>query len=87
MYAFRASSDICMSLADPWNVDFLNMPKEDNKYFRFERPNAVLHCFCPDIETTERKLKFYRDSGQQPGCNHPLEADGQLAPLESWMIE
>lgn len=49
-------------------------------------PYAGLHCFAPDDEEIERKLRFYRDSGFSPNMLHPLKFGGPLEPLPDWAI-
>ena len=50
------------------------------------KPYAGLHCFAPDDEEIERKLKFYRDSGFSPNMLHPLKFGGELEPLPDWAV-
>ena len=47
-------------------------------------PYCRLHNNCPDVETTNRKLKYYRESGLMPGIRHPFEYGGALEPLPEW---
>ncbi len=47
-------------------------------------PYALLHHGWPDEETVNRKLDFYRRSGQIPGMRHPLQYGGNLEDLPEW---
>lgn len=84
LWAFTADSRVRFS-DHPWNTELLEIDVLKNVY-NFEKPEALLHCFCPDIETTEKKMKFYRDSGEIPGYQHPLKSCGKLANIEPWMV-
>ena len=57
-----------------------------DRVYKFEKPEVLLHYFCPDEETVEKKMRFYIDSGEIPGYLHPLEGCGRLVEIESWMI-
>lgn len=67
---------------DPWKHECVPIP--DRLHFNFALPAALLHDFAPDEETIQRKLKFYRNSGQHPTMLHPLEFGGRLEDLPDW---
>jgi hypothetical protein len=50
-------------------------------------PYALLHCPWQTEEMVERKLAFYRLSGQIRGMQHPLHFGGPLEPLPEWAHE
>lgn len=66
---------------NPWSHDII--PCWDSA-LNLEHPHACLHYFCPDPITVNRKLEFYRESGEQPEALHPLEGCGSLAMLPDW---
>lgn len=83
-YAFTADSGI-RYIEHPWHTELVDTsPLKQAHNFIF--PNVLLHYFCPDKETTEKKMKFYIDSGQIPGYQHPLESCGSLSEIKPWMI-
>lgn len=51
---------------------------------KLEPPYALLHCPWQTDEMVERKLAFYRLSGQIPTMLHPLEFGGAVEPLPEW---
>lgn len=83
LYAFTKDSGIRF-VSHPWITEFVNNKPLDNVY-KFEQPEMLLHYFCPDEETTEKKMKFYIDSGEIPEYQHPLESCGRRLNIESWM--
>jgi glycosyltransferase involved in cell wall biosynthesis len=50
-------------------------------------PYALLHCPWQTEEMVERKLAFYRLSGQIKNMQHPLHFGGPLEPLPEWAVE
>jgi glycosyltransferase involved in cell wall biosynthesis len=66
-----------------WSHDILpcwQPPQE----LKLEYPHSCLHYFSPDEATVNRKLEFYRESGEQPKALHPLKGCGELATLPDW---
>lgn len=57
---------------------------DDSRIARMMPPYCLLHCPWPDDETVEKKLKFYRESGEVPNMKHPLEYAGEIEPLPEW---
>jgi len=60
-------------------IDFTTMESEN-----LSPPYCRLHNNCPDIETTNRKLRYYRESGLMPGIKHPFEYGGAIEELPEW---
>jgi len=85
LYGFTPDSGIRFDETDPWNVNLVSQDPLRSVY-KFQYPYVLLHYFCPDLETVERKMKFYRESGQQPSYQHPLQSCGPLANIEPWMV-
>lgn len=50
-------------------------------------PYCLLHNSWPDEEEVQRKLRFYKNSGQHPTACHPLEFCGELDDLPEWAVE
>lgn len=86
LYGWHRDSGLRFSEKDPWNVDLVNYDLVRGRTYNIPLPDARLHFFCPDPEETERKAKFYRESGQQPSYRHPLQSCGPLKPIEPWMV-
>ena len=84
LWAWRLDSGIVADERNPWDHVILNVPKER---YLLDHPNSCLHRYYPDEETIERKLKFYRESGQHPSMLHPLQTQGVMAELLEWMRE
>ena len=47
-------------------------------------PNCLLHFSWVDEKRLEKKLNYYRQSGQHPTIQHPLEHAGALKELPEW---
>lgn len=84
IWAWRADTKIRASEKDPLIHDLSVREKPDLPQLQLLPPYCLLHYYCPDEETTERKLKKYRESGQHPTLLHPLEAGGELESLPEW---
>lgn len=84
LWGFRAGH-LRFSEDDPWTTSLVSDRPMKHKY-EFERPNCNLHFFCPDEETTQAKLDFYRGIYEIPNAKHPLEYCGPLKSLEPWMV-
>jgi len=85
LYGFTSDSGIRFDETDPWNVNLVSYEPLKSVY-KFQYPYVLLHYFCPDPETVDMKMKFYRESGQQPDYRHPLQSCGSLANIEPWMV-
>ena len=48
-------------------------------------PYCLLHYAWPTPEIAQAKLARYRNNGQQPTAQHPLQFGGALAPPEDFM--
>ena len=60
-------------------IDFTKIESQ-----RLMPPYCRLHNNFPDIETTNRKLKYYKESGLMEGIRHPFEYCGALENLPEW---
>jgi len=85
LWAWKLSSLIFASEIDPWHHTMVNI--DSVKSLKLPKPYSCLHKFCSDPETTQAKLDFYRDSGQNPNIIHPLDSCGKLLPIEDWMVD
>ena len=59
----------------------------DDKVMKLMPPYALIHCPWQTEEMVERKLAFYRLSGQIKNMQHPLHFGGPLEPLPDWCVE
>lgn len=84
IWAWRTRCKIHADNKEDWGIIYLDFPVHD-ECFPVEYPYALLHDYCPDVETVERKLNFYNGSGKMSHTVHPLDICGELAPLEFWM--
>lgn len=81
LWAWRSTVPVRALEDNPWSHDILPCWKSS---LSLDYPLSCLHYFCPDEKTIERKLEFYRNSGEQPTALHPLEGCGELATLPEW---
>jgi glycosyltransferase involved in cell wall biosynthesis len=84
LWGWRAISGLRANEEKPWSHEFLYTPKPE-EYQKFEPPMALLHRPWPTEEVTNKKLKFYRDSGQHPTMFHPTDFGGHMEPIKEWM--
>jgi glycosyltransferase involved in cell wall biosynthesis len=70
--------------SEEWGIILQNFP-EPQEGILLKFPHALLHDYCPDIDTVNKKLEFYRKNGRMCYTPHPLES-GPLADMESWMV-
>ena len=47
-------------------------------------PYCLLHYSWVDKERLEKKLKYYRESGQHPTMSHPTDFAGTPEKLPDW---
>lgn len=73
--------EIWASESDPAAHDIKGIPDDALK---LDFPLALLHYFYPDEETMDKKLDFYRKSGQHPNIQHPMDSFGKLDKLPEW---
>lgn len=62
------------------------IPPED-EILKLMPPYALRHCPWQTDKMVERKLAFYRLSGQIENMLHPLEFAGNVEPLPTWAVE
>jgi glycosyltransferase involved in cell wall biosynthesis len=90
LWAFRSSLDIRADVSDPWH---LTMKWGNQANLTNLRPHAkhvefghcLLHFSWPTPEEADAKVKWYRESGVQPTCVHPLEWAGPIEPA-AWFM-
>lgn len=82
LWGWRAGMPI-RALDNDWSHDVPHTWQPEQE-LNLEQPHCCLHYFSPDEATVERKLKFYRESGEIKGALHPLEGCGELAQLPEW---
>lgn len=83
LWGWRSDVPVRALEDNPWSHDIIPCWNEGD-VLNLEHPHCCLHYFCPDLATVERKLTFYRESGEQPEAVHPLEGCGSLALLPDW---
>jgi hypothetical protein len=71
------------ALDNDWSHDIEHCWQPEQE-LKLEHPHSCLHYFSPDEATVERKLNFYRESGEIKGALHPLRGCGSLAQLPEW---
>lgn len=79
-FRFRENIPVTEHQQPVWDI-----PNE--KIHRIEPPYCLLHCPWQDDEMIERKLSFYRKSGEVPNMRHPMETGLSLEPLPEWARE
>lgn len=62
------------------------LAKDEETGVKVFEPLVLLHYFAPDNHTINKKLQFYRDSGQHPDMLHPVEFGGELKKLPEWAV-
>ena len=84
IWAHRPSANLRANEADPL---IHHVPLRDDLPKQYLMPPyCLLHRFCPDEETTDRKLKKYKEGGQHPNLLHPKIAGGRIEPLPEWAV-
>lgn len=58
---------------------------EDSRVEKLLPPLALLHNPWQNEKMVERKLKYYRESGEVANMTHPLIANGKVDALLDWM--
>lgn len=81
LYAWKSGQGFYADESDPW-VHSFNFPIPE-EYLYFYPPMAVIHDFYPEGDARQKKVKFYRTSGEQPECQDPKMGD--TLPIEPWM--
>lgn len=85
LWAWRAGLGFRADESDPM-VHAFNM-KYESVAKTYLPPYCLLHYFYPSDEYMQKKLKFYRDVGEQLNAKDPREGGGRLFLLEDWMRE
>jgi len=83
LYAWRPPSGVCAEESDPWNHTMVIPP--ESKIHHFAPPIAAIHDYYPEGEIRQQKVQFYRDVGEQPGCQDPMNYAGDIIDMEDWM--
>lgn len=81
LWAWKANTKLKADETNPWQHMILNIP---NERYNLEKPFCCLHYFCPDEETIQRKIEFYRRIAEIPEIVHPLRTGGVLETLPEW---
>lgn len=84
MWAWRVDSPLRARDSEEWGIIWDNLPPMTD-CFTLNYPLSLLHDYCPDPETVERKLKFYNENGMMSPTLHPLEWGGKLENIHEWM--
>ena len=90
LWAFRSHMPIKADESDPWHLTMKLEPHKNLTPLRpeakhIEFPHCLLHFSWPSPEEAEAKVNWYRESGVQPGCVHPLNWAGALEPA-TWFM-
>lgn len=81
LYAWKPGV-VSASEDDPWVHDMI---LRDADILHLSPPYGALHDFYPSDGSRMNKVKFYRNSGEQPKCNDPLVLYKDKQPVEEWM--
>lgn len=82
LYAFKPNT--VRALDDDWGHQMVGLPRP-SETLHIKEPECVLHYFYQSEERIEKKLNFYRKSGEQEGALHPKQFMGPIAPLKKYM--
>lgn len=90
LWAFRSDLRIMAGESDPWHLHMKWNPHIDLSPLRpeakhIELPHCLLHFSWPSPEEADAKVKWYRESGVQPSCAHPLQWAGPTEPA-AWFM-
>lgn len=85
LWAWRTSTGLqFVEGVDPSrHQELVNVPRED-EILKLNPPYCLLHCPWQDDDMINRKLEFYRTSGEVPNMRHPIESCGELESLPEW---
>jgi len=85
LWAWRAGCGVRFDESNPLTQICNQQPKFEERY-NFMPPNVLLHYGWPNEKEVQRKLDFYRNSGQIPNMIHPLDFAGRLSRLPDWVL-
>jgi len=85
-YAWKPEAGIVACEEKPLRCQLLNIPPRDERV-TLQPPLCCLHYFCPDRETAQAKVDFYRAIGEQKNAEHPRVFGGPLEDLPEWAHE
>ena len=86
LWAWRPSANIRANEENPLEHDISSHRAKGLLHQDLMPPYCLLHRYCPDEETTDRKLKKYREGGQHPSLLHPRVAGGAIENLPEWAV-
>lgn len=86
MWAYRPRANLRAQEEDPLAHYIPIKDRDDLSKKNLMPPYCLLHRFCPDEETVNRKLKKYREGGQHPALLHPIQAGGAISELPEWAV-
>ncbi len=92
LWAFKPSAGIRADEADSWHLtmawrsqpNLINL-RPVSRHIDF--PYCLLHYSWPTPEEAQEKVRWYRESGVQPTCIHPLHWAGPTEPAAWFMSE
>jgi len=86
LWAWRRTTNLRYREDKLYKQEFVSAPKL-SRGLELSPPNHFLsHYFCLTEADTEKKLKFYVDSGQHPKMTSPLKFGGVLHDLPEWAL-
>lgn len=83
LWAWRADKKLRYKEDDPTSQEYVSVPSENILNVNPEF-SCLLHYSWINEQRVNEKLKFYRESGQIPNMQHPLEFAGRLEKLPEW---
>lgn len=84
-WAWRGELGFRAQAENPWDTGIV--PFDAPNALKILPPYCLLHFPWPTEKEVERKLAFYRNSGQIPLMLHPLEFGGELKDCPEWARE
>lgn len=86
LWAWRANTGLRFTTNKVNHTHEMMFRFPEEEVLKLMPPYCLLHRPWPDEETLQKKLKFYRESGQHPHIKHPKEVY-ELEPLPEWANE
>lgn len=81
-WAWKSDCGMEARNSEEWGVIWDNIPSDQESAY-WQPPLAVLHNFCPDQETVQRKLNFYQNNGHMVVV-HPLQMGSGVSKKLDW---
>lgn len=86
LWAWRSFNGFRADESDPWK-HYFDIRFTNENSISLKPPYCLLHYFYQNDEYAQRKLHFYKNTGELPEARDPKEYGGKLLPLEEWMIQ